>query len=151
MGLNTFGGFPVDSDGKKIHLKCGRPGFDPWIRKIPWRMEQLSSVQFSSVQLLSCVWLCDPMDCRTPASLSITNSKSLLKLMSISRSCHLTSPVGMSLGNRYLLQYSDLENSMDCIVHRFANNRHEWGTYISCHFKICLQFLFEVKLTSRWN
>ena len=27
--------------------------------------------------------LCDPMDCSTPASLSITNSQSLLKLMSI--------------------------------------------------------------------
>ena len=26
----------------------------------------LISVQFSSVQLLSCVWLCDPMNCSTP-------------------------------------------------------------------------------------
>ena len=23
----------------KIHLKCGRPGFDPWIGMIPWRRE----------------------------------------------------------------------------------------------------------------
>ena len=23
----------------KIHLQCGRPGFDPWIGKIPWRRE----------------------------------------------------------------------------------------------------------------
>ena len=37
----------------------------------------------SSVQLLSHVWLCDPMDCSTQASLSITNSQSLLKFMSI--------------------------------------------------------------------
>ena len=22
---------------KKIHLQCGRPGFDPWVGKIPWR------------------------------------------------------------------------------------------------------------------
>ena len=21
----------------KIHLQCGRPGFNPWVRKIPWR------------------------------------------------------------------------------------------------------------------
>ena len=34
-----------------------------------------------SVQL--CLTLCDPMDCSTPAPLSITNSRSLLKLMSI--------------------------------------------------------------------
>ena len=38
---------------------------------------------FCSVQLLSHVWLCDPVDCRTQASLSITNSWSLLKLMFI--------------------------------------------------------------------
>ena len=37
----------------------------------------------SSLQLLSHVWLCDPMDYSTPGSLSVTNSQSLLKLMSI--------------------------------------------------------------------
>ena len=40
------------------------------------------SVQFSSVAQ-SCLTLCDPMGCSTQASLSITNSQSLLKLMSI--------------------------------------------------------------------
>ena len=39
-------------------------------------------VQFSSVTP-SCPTLCDPMNCNTPASLSITNSRSLPKLMSI--------------------------------------------------------------------
>jgi len=38
--------------------------------------------QFSSVAW-SCPTLCNPMDCSTPASLSITNSQSSLKLMSI--------------------------------------------------------------------
>ena len=41
-----------------------------------------ASVQFSSVAQ-SCPTLCDPMDCSLPGSLSITNSQSLLKLMSI--------------------------------------------------------------------
>ena len=45
--------------------------------------EKLWQPQFSSVQLLSRVRLCVPMDCSTPGSLSITNSRSLLKLMSI--------------------------------------------------------------------
>ena len=40
------------------------------------------SFQFSSVSHL-CLTLCDPMDCSTQASLSITNSWSLFKLMSI--------------------------------------------------------------------
>ena len=45
----------------------------------------LSSVQFSQFSSVtqSCLTLCDPMDCSTPDSMSITNSWSLLKLMSI--------------------------------------------------------------------
>ena len=42
----------------------------------------ISSVQFSSVAQ-SCPTLCDPMNCSTSASLSITNSRSLLKPISI--------------------------------------------------------------------
>ena len=42
----------------------------------------MSSVWFSSVAQ-SCPPLCDSMDCSTPGLLSITNSQSLLKLMSI--------------------------------------------------------------------
>ena len=40
------------------------------------------SIQFSSVAQ-SCPTLCNPTDCSTPASSSIINSQSLLKLMSI--------------------------------------------------------------------
>ena len=44
----------------------------------------LEWVQFSSVQSLSCVWLFEtPWNAAHQASLSITNSQSLLKLMSI--------------------------------------------------------------------
>ena len=39
-------------------------------------------VQFSTVAP-SCLTLCDPVDCRYQGSLSISNSRSLLKLMSI--------------------------------------------------------------------
>ena len=31
--FNTPGG----SDGKSVCLQCTRPGFDPWVGKIPWR------------------------------------------------------------------------------------------------------------------
>ena len=33
--------FPGGSDGKKICLQCRRTGFDPWVRKMPWRREWL--------------------------------------------------------------------------------------------------------------
>ena len=42
----------------------------------------LTSVQFGSVAQLY-LTLCSPMDCSTPGLMSITNSQSLLKLMSI--------------------------------------------------------------------
>ena len=30
-------GFLGSSNSKEFCLQCGRPGFDPWVRKIPWR------------------------------------------------------------------------------------------------------------------
>ena len=35
--LYLNGGFPGCSVGKRICLQCWRPGFDPWVGKIPWR------------------------------------------------------------------------------------------------------------------
>ena len=50
-----------------------------WVTLVP-----LTSVQFSALQSLSCVWLfAIPWTAVSQASLSITNSHSLLKLMSI--------------------------------------------------------------------
>ena len=54
------------------------PSEEPYILD----MFQFVSVQFISVTHL-CPTLCNPMDCHMPVSLSITNSQSLLKLMSI--------------------------------------------------------------------
>ena len=30
----------------KIHLQCRRPGFNSWVRKIPWRREWLPTPVF---------------------------------------------------------------------------------------------------------
>ena len=37
-----FGG----SDFKEISLQSERPGFDPWVGKIPWRRERLPTLAF---------------------------------------------------------------------------------------------------------
>ena len=37
LPMSVFLGFPCGSAGKKIHLQCGRPRFNPWIGKISWR------------------------------------------------------------------------------------------------------------------
>ena len=33
----TWGGISSGSDSKESACQCGRCGFDPWIRKIPWK------------------------------------------------------------------------------------------------------------------
>ena len=38
----TIKGFPGGSAGKE----CRRPGFDPWVGKIPWRRERLPTPVF---------------------------------------------------------------------------------------------------------
>ena len=39
-------GFPLWLSWQRIHLQCRRPGFDPWVGKIPWRRERLSTPVF---------------------------------------------------------------------------------------------------------
>ena len=38
--------FPCGSAGKESACKCRRPGFDPWVGKIPWRKERLPTPVF---------------------------------------------------------------------------------------------------------
>ena len=32
-------GLPLWFSWQRIHLQCRRPGFDPWVEKIPWRRD----------------------------------------------------------------------------------------------------------------
>ena len=40
----VFLDFPGGSNGKNICQQCGRPGFHPWVGKIPWRIATHSSI-----------------------------------------------------------------------------------------------------------
>ena len=39
-------GLPLWLSWLKIHLQCGRPRFNPWIGKIPWKGERLPTLVF---------------------------------------------------------------------------------------------------------
>ena len=39
-------GLPFWLSWLRSHLQCGRPGFDPWVGKIPWRRERLPTPVF---------------------------------------------------------------------------------------------------------
>ena len=43
-GYSSILGLPLWLSWYRICLQCGRPGFDYWAGKIPWRRERLSSV-----------------------------------------------------------------------------------------------------------
>ena len=74
--------------GKRLPMQLKRQRYScghmekPLFQNTPWSCMVSFYSQFSSVTQ-SRLTLCDPMDCSTPASLSITNSWSLPKLMSI--------------------------------------------------------------------
>ena len=39
-------GLPLWLSWWRIHLQCVKPGFDPWVGKIPWRREKLPTLVF---------------------------------------------------------------------------------------------------------
>ena len=110
MDLDKYIGLPCAGQSVK-HLPAmwERPGFNSWVEKLPWRRKEQPTSVFlpgeshrqrglvgysswdlkrltglSSVQWLSCVQLfATPWTAASQAFLSITNSWSLLKLMSI--------------------------------------------------------------------
>ena len=88
--------------------------------------------QFSSVTQ-SCPTLCKLMDCSTPGSLSITNTQSLLKLMSIESV--------MSFSNLILCHYLLFLPSIFPRIKVFSNesvHRIRWPKYWSFSFSISL-------------
>ena len=48
------------------HRRRRKLRFDPWAGEIPWRKKRQPTPVFSSVQSLSYVQLCEPMDCSMP-------------------------------------------------------------------------------------
>ena len=90
--------FPGISAGKKkIWLQCKRPQFDSWVRKILWRRNRLPFPVFLGFP-------------GGPAGKkSACNAGDLGSVPGLGRS--------PGDGNGYPHHHSDLENSMDCIVH----------------------------------
>ena len=90
----NYMGFPGSSAGKKIHLQCRRHGFNSWVRKIPWRKDRLPTPAFLGYPGSSA------------GKESACNGGDLGSVPGLGRS--------PGEGQGYPLQYSDLENSMDC-------------------------------------
>ena len=82
---------------KNSSAKCRRYGFNSWVRKTPWRRK----------------WQSTP--CGSAGKESTSNAGDLGSIPGLGRS--------PGEGKGYALQYSDLENSRDCIVHSVAKSQ----------------------------
>ena len=85
--------FKVQNHSKIIHDYASQENCWFWV-----------SVQFSSAVQL-CPTLCDPLDCSTPSSLSITNSQIYSNSCPLSQWCHPTTSSSVILFSSYLQSF----------------------------------------------
>ena len=100
-------GFSDSSIGKKIHLQCRRPWFDSWVGKISWRRDRLPTQVFLGFPMAQLV--------TSPPTMRETRVRSL--------GWEDPPYPRPEKGKPTPLQYSGLENSMDCMVHGFTKSR----------------------------
>ena len=98
----------------RICLQCRKPRFDSWVRNICWRRDRL----------LSRVFLGFPGGSAGKESTQSTRDLGLIPGLG-------RSP---GEGNGYPLQYSGLENSMDCRVHGVAKSGTQLSNFTFFHF-----------------
>ena len=102
-------------------LQCRRPGFDPWVGKIPWRRERLPTPVFLG------------FPCGSAGKESTCNAGDLGSILRLGRS------PGEEKG--YPLQYSGLENSMDFTVTK------NWTRLSAFYFLHVIPFLSPIKIS----
>ena len=127
-----------------ICLQCRRPGFDPWVRKIPWRRKWQSTPVFLSGESHGGRSLvgyspggCKESDTTERLHFTITLCQGFPGGSAGKEStCNVgglgsTPGLGTSLGQGkgYPLQYSDPENSMDGIVHGLTKSRTQLSDF----------------------
>ena len=105
----------------KIHLQCRRPRLDFWVGKTCWRRDRLPTPVFLG------------FPCGSAGKDSTCNAGDL----------GLIAGLGRSPGERkvYPLQYSGLENSVDCIVHGVAKSQTQLSDF---HFTSVPKILFSM-------
>ena len=117
---------------QRIRLQCRRPWFNYWVGKILWRRDRLPSPVFLD------------FPCGSAGKESACNAGDLGSIPGL----------GRSPGERkgYPLQYSGLENSMDCIVHGVAKSQTWLSDFHSLTLSLNNLFSFPCFWTSyRWG
>ena len=122
-------------DKETIHLQCRRPRFDSWVGRIRWRRDRIPAP------------VCLGFPCGSAGKESVCNVGDLGLIPGLGRS--------PGEGKGYPLQYSVLENSMDCIVHGVAKSQTRLSDFhfTSLHFiHQCFKVLnLDKKIISKIN
>ena len=111
--------FPGSSVVEQSALQCRRPLFDSWVRKISWRRDRLPTPVFLG------------FPCGSAGKESAYNAGHLGSIPGLGR------PPGEGKG--YPLQYSGLENSMDCIDHGVTKSQTRLRNF---HFPVMIVVAF---------
>ena len=109
-------------DALRICLQCRRPRFESWVGKICWRRDRLPTPVFLGFR--------GKESAGSAGSKSACNGGDLGSIPGLRRS--------PGEEKDYLLQYSGLENSRDCIVHGVAKT---WTGLSDFHFHFDSMFL----------
>ena len=120
---------PGSSAGKRMHLQHRRPWFDSWVGKIPCRRDGLPTP----------VFLGSP--CSSAGKESSCNAGDLGSIPGLGRAPEER--------KGYPLQDSDLENSMDCIVHGLTKSS-TWLSDFQCE-RSKTQKANDDKIPCMWN
>ena len=125
---SSIHGLPYGSSGKGSTFQFGRPGFDPWVEKIPWRR----------------AWQTIPVFLGSAGKESACNAGDLGSIPGLRRF--------PGAGKGYRVWYSSLGNSMDCIIYEVTKS---WTRLSNFHFHIpqkgalegrnSIQFIFVFK------
>ena len=67
-------GFPGGSAGKESACNVERPGFNPWVGKMPWRRERLFTSAFWPGEFHG-LWGCKELDTSDLLSLSLSRER----------------------------------------------------------------------------
>ena len=121
-------GFLGGDSGKEPGCQCRRRrscGFDPWVKKIPWRRDRLATSVFLG------------FPCGSAGKECACNAEDLGSTPGLGRF--------PGEGKGYPLQFSDLGNSMDCIVHWMAKSQTRLSDFyfsLFCSLQVYTDFSF---------
>ena len=113
FSLQVCLGLPDSSVGKESSCKAGDPGSNSWVGKIHWRRNRLPTPVFLG------------FPCGSAGRKSACNAGDLGLIPGLRGSPRE--------GKGYPLQYSGLENSMDCIAHGVTKS---WTRLSNFHLKM---------------